>query len=248
MWNLRDFVNWGVLEWVLIALAIAFIPALIYSIVASVRVKRAYNRAKQIPIQSGITGEQVARAVLHSEGVYNVQIMPIDGRLEDHYDPRSNTIRLSNEVFYGRSVAAAGIAAHEAGHALQYAERMFSIRFRTAIVPYASFAARYSMPFLLFAILIEFMVGFNIISNTLLLLAVIFYASFVLFTLVTLPVEFNASRRAKQMLLAGNILTVEEKREAKRILNAAAQTYVAQSALALATLARLLLMLLSRRR
>lgn len=212
---------------------------LIIPIWAQMRVKGAYNKYSKVPVSSGMTGAQVARKILDDNGLYDVRIEAVDGILSDHYDPRSKVVRLSNDNYHGQSMAAAAVAAHEVGHALQDAEEYGFLKFRTALVPLASFGSN-SAFFIIFA-------GLIFDWTDLLLLGIIFMSFAVLFQLVTLPVEFNASSRAMDQLVMTGIIQNTEERETKKVLDAAALTYVAAALVAVAELVRFILIFLANR-
>ncbi len=206
-------------------------PAILFALWAQSRVKSTYARYSQE--FAGLTGAEAARMVLEMNGVTGVQIKPIAGELTDHFDPRTNTISLSQGVYDVTSVAAVGVAAHEAGHAVQYAVGYSPIKIRTAIIPVTQIGSTLSWPILL--------VGLLLGSETLAMAGVLLFCAVVLFQLVTLPVEFNASNRALDALSASGYLQPEQVTGAGKVLRAAAMTYVAALAQALAQLLRLLL-------
>ena len=207
------------------------IPAILFALWAQFRVKNTY--AKYSREFAGLTGAEAARMVLEMNGVNDVTIEPIAGELTDHFDPKTNTIRLSKGVYDVTSVAAVGIAAHEAGHAVQYAVGYSPIKLRTAIIPVTQIGSTLSWPILL--------VGLLLGSETLAMAGVLLFCAVVLFQLVTLPVEFNASNRALDTLGASGYLQEEQLSGAGKVLRAAAMTYVAALAQALAQLLRLLM-------
>ena len=207
------------------------LPAILFALWAQSRVKSTY--AKYSKEFAGLTGEEAARMVLEMNGVNDVTIEPIAGELTDHFDPKTNTIRLSKGVYDVTSVAAVGIAAHEAGHAGQYAVGYSPIKLRTAIIPVTNIGSTLSWPILLVGILLG--------SETLAMAGVILFCAVVLFQLVTLPVEFNASNRALDTLGASGYLQEGQLNGAGKVLRAAAMTYVAALAQALAQLLRLML-------
>lgn len=213
------------------------LPCLILSLWASASVKSTFNRySKQLSIRR-ITGAQAAQRVLSANGVGGVRIERVSGDLTDHYDPKTNVIRLSDSVYDSPSVAAIGVACHEAGHAVQYAHNYAPIKLRAAIIPVTNFGSRLAMPLILLGLVLSFMGNF---SYTLVYAGIACFGLSLVFQLVTLPVEFNASRRAIQAIAEGNILTEQEQKGAKKTLRAAAMTYVAATAVALAQLLRLL--------
>lgn len=204
---------------------IMFIPALLLSIVAQIKVKTNYRRFSRIATMRGITGAQAARHILAAEGIHDVQIELTRGFLSDHYDPRTRVLRLSEGVYGGDSLASVGVAAHEAGHAIQHARGYAPLRLRSALVPMASIGSNFSWILLI--------VGFMLASKALITAGLVFFSAVVLFQVVTLPVEFNASSRALQALPATGILTDTEVAGARRVLSAAALTYVAAAATAI---------------
>ncbi len=213
---------------------IYFILLLIIPIWAQMRVKSAYRKYSQVHASSGMTGAQVARKILDDNGLYNVSIEEVKGQLTDHYDPRSKVVRLSTDNYHGTSVAGAAVAAHEVGHAMQDAEAYAFLRFRHALVPVASFGSNASF-FLILAGIIMGASGF-------ILLGIFAMAAAVLFQLVTLPVEFNASSRAMEQIVSSGVIRNDEERETRKVLNAAALTYVAGALVALLELVRFILM------
>lgn len=207
------------------------LPAMLFALWAQAKVNGAYRRFSQKP--AGMTGWQAAQMVLEMNGVEGVSIQQVAGELTDHYDPRTNVIRLSQGVFDRDTVAAVGIAAHEAGHAVQYAKGYSPIRLRSAIIPVTQIGSTLSWPLLLIGIVLG--------SEKLALAGVVLFLAVVLFQLVTLPVEFNASNRAMAALDACGQLTEEQVDGAGKVLRAAAMTYVAALATSLAQLLRLLM-------
>ena len=183
--------------------------------------------------------------VLMANGVNNVEIQRIPGKLTDHYDPKANVIRLSEKVYDSTSTAAIGVACHEAGHAVQYAHSYFPIQIRSAIIPITNIGSKLAMPLILLGVVLSFLGN---ISYSIVYLGIACFGLSLVFQLVTLPVEFNASRRAMQAIEQGNILSVEEQRGARKTLKAAAMTYVAATAVALAQLLRLIILFGGRRR
>ena len=207
------------------------IPAILFSLWAQSQVKNTYARySKEF---AGLTGAEAARMVLEMNGVTGVTIQPIAGELTDHFDPRTNTISLSQGVYDVTSVAAVGVAAHEAGHAVQYAVGYSPIKIRTVIIPVTQIGSYLSWPLLLIGLLLG--------SETLAMAGVLLFCAVVAFQLVTLPVEFNASNRALDALGASGYLKEEQLNGAGKVLRAAAMTYVAALAQAVAQLLRLLM-------
>ncbi|NLM60762.1 MAG: zinc metallopeptidase, partial [Clostridiales bacterium] len=200
--------------------------------------RSAYNKYAQVHSRRAITGAEAARRILDANGVYDVRIEPIGGHLTDHYDPRENVIRLSEGVYGSTSLSAVGIAAHEAGHAVQYAEGYGPVRLRSAIIPITQFGSSLTVPLILIGILLSIPILIDI--------GLAFFALAIVFQLITLPVEFNASQRAIRALESSVLLEYEEVDMAKKVLRAAAMTYLAALAVSLAQFTRFLM--LSRRR
>lgn len=213
---------------------IYFALIILIPLYAQMKVKGAYKKYSQIPSSSGLTGAQVARRILDQNGLYDVRVEETPGMLSDHYDPRSKTVRLSTNNYYGNSIAGAAVAAHEVGHAIQDKESYAFLRFRHALVPVANIGSNFSWVLIIAGII------FTIPS--LMLFGIIFMAAAVLFQLVTLPVEFNASSRAMNQIVAVGVIRNDEERETRKVLNAAALTYVAAAAVAVLELLRLVLM------
>jgi hypothetical protein len=203
-------------------------PGILLALWAQWRVKSAYAAASQIPARSGISGAQTADLVMQTEGVNGVRIEPVEGFLSDHYVPGQKVLRLSPEVYAGRSLAALGIAAHESGHAIQDARRYPLLVLRNGLVPLASIGSN--------AAWIILILGFVLKMAGLIYIGIGAFALTVLFQLVNLPVEFDASRRARIALIDGGLITAEEDRTVKRVLDAAALTYVAATLTAVLTL------------
>lgn len=220
---------------------IFMIPCLILSLYCSAKVNSTFNKYSKVANKRGITGAQAAQQVLTANGVTGVRIEPVSGKLTDHFDPRTNTIRLSEAVYNNTSVAAVGVAAHEAGHAVQHAQDYMPNKIRSAIVPVANIGSKLSWILIFIGLLLP--VQYNFVIT----LGIIFFSLSVLFTLVTLPVEFNASKRALATIQGTNLLYDDEYPGAKKTLSAAAMTYVAAAATAVAQLLRLIL-LANRRR
>ncbi len=216
------------------------VPAIILSLLAQAKVKSTYSKYARVSNTKRITGAQAALNVLSHYGIRNVRIECGHGKLSDHYDPRINVIRLSPEVYSGASIAAIGIACHEAGHAAQHAENYLPIKVRNLILPVANFGSSAGV---LIAILGYFL-GFGLLINV----GIILFAAVVVFQLVTLPIEFNASSRALKVIDETGMLHNEEKMGAKKVLSAAAMTYVASLLVSLMSLIRLILRTNSRRR
>ncbi|MBF0708983.1 MULTISPECIES: zinc metallopeptidase [Bacillales] len=207
-----------------------FALLLIIPLWAQSRVKSAYKKYSKVPNSSGMTGAQVARKILDENGLYSVGVEEVRGHLSDHYDPRSKTVRLSSGNFHGQSVAGAAIAAHEVGHAIQDEQNYAPLRFRHTLVPVANLGSNFSYFIILAGILMA--------SQNFILLGIVFMSAAVLFQLVTLPVEFNASNRAMEQVVSTGVIRNDEERETKKVLNAAALTYVAAAVVALLELLR----------
>ena len=229
-------------DWSYIVLVL---PCIIFSLWASSSVNSTFKRYSQKFSIRRITGAQAAQRVLSHNGVTGVRIERVSGNLTDHYDPRTNVIRLSDSVYDSTSVAAIGVAAHEAGHAVQYARHYAPIHFRAAIIPITNIGSKLAMPLILLGIVLSALGSF---STTLIYLGIAAFGLSLVFQLVTLPVEFNASRRAMRAIDDAGILTSDEQRGARKTLTAAAMTYVAATAVALAQLLRLLILFSGRRR
>ena len=216
------------------------VPAMLIALLAQLNVSSTFNRYAKVASRRGFTGAQAAEAVLRAHGVYDVRIVRVSGRLSDHYDPRSNVIRLSDAVYGSASIASVGVAAHEAGHAVQYAVGYGPIKLRTAIIPVCNIGSQLSILFIILGLVFYFPALFGV--------GVILFAVAVVGQLVTLPVEFNASRRAIASLADTRLLDEEELRGARKVLTAAALTYVAALLVSLAQLLRFLLAFGGRRR
>lgn len=225
------------------------LPALIISIIVQAKVKSTYSKYSKVINRMGITGAEAARRVLSAGGVTNVHITSVGGNLTDHFDPRTNTIRLSDGVYGRNTVAAVGIAAHEAGHALQHAEGYVPNKIRSALVPISNIGSRIGW--------ILIIIGFALsgvsyyyystpttyespVGDALVFVGIILYSTSLLFTLITLPVEFNASKRALKIIESTGMLQGEEYEGAKKTLTAAAMTYVAAALTALLQLLRII--------
>lgn len=218
---------------------ILVIPAMILAVIAQVMVKSNYNKFAKVGNSRGITGAYAAQAVLTHYGINDVRIEQVSGKLSDHYDPKANVIRLSSEVYSGSSIAAVGIACHEAGHAAQHAENYVPIKLRNTLVPICNIGSSLGIPLAI----LGYFLGFE----PLITIGLLLYAAIALFHLVTLPVEFNASRRAVNVIEETRLLYDDEISGAKKVLTAAAMTYVASLIVALANLLRLILRFNNRR-
>ncbi len=213
----------------------------VLSLLASSRVKSTYNKYSKEPSLTGMTGAQAAQRILSMAGIYDVTIRHVSGDLTDHYDPRNKTLNLSDSVYGNTSVAAVGVAAHECGHAIQHDRGYVPLKIRSAIAPVASIGANISWPLILVGLLL----GGN---STLIQIGILMFSLAVAFQLVTLPVEYNASGRAMNLLEETGILYREELPKTKKVLNAAALTYVAAAASSILQLLRLVLLYGNRRK
>lgn len=211
---------------------VILIPALIISAWAQMKVSSTFNKYSRVNSINGYTGAQVARMLLDAEGLYNVPVEEIHGKLTDHYDPRNRVMRLSRDVYYGTSVASIGVAAHETGHAIQHQRHYAPLQIRSSIVPVVNFSSNAS--WLIF--LLGMFMGVSYLIN----IGILLFTAVVIFQLVTLPVEFNASSRALNILEQRNVLYGDEVRGAKAVLSAAAMTYVAAALTAILQLVRLI--------
>ena len=216
------------------------VPCIILAFWAQAQVKSTFSRYERVLTRRGLTGAMAAEAVLRQNGVTGVAVERVAGKLTDHYDPRTNTIRLSNAVYGSTSVASVGVAAHEAGHAVQHAVGYFPLRLRAAIIPATQLGAAAAFPLILLGLVMNF--------GALISIGILAFALSTVFQLVTLPVEINASRRALAAIEQGGLLAPDEYPMAKKTLTAAAMTYVAALAVSLAQLLRLLLIFGGRNR
>lgn len=219
---------------------ILVLPMVIFSLIASAKVKSAFNKYASVFSARGLTGAQAAAEVLRYYGITDVQIQQVAGDLTDHYDPKENVIRLSDRVYSSTSVASIGVACHEAGHAAQYAEGYSPVRLRTVIYPACSIGSKIGLPLAILGLIFSF--------EFLVSLGIIFFGLAVFFQIVTLPVEINASRRAVKVIEEIGVLQNDEIKGAKKVLTAAALTYVASLAVSLANLLRLVLLANRKRR
>ena len=218
---------------------ILVLPAVIFALWASAKVNSTYKKYSKVPNSKRMTGAQAARLVLERSGLSNVIVEKNEGRqLSDHYDPKSNIIRLSEEVYSGTSTAAIGIACHEVGHAMQYAEDYAPAKFRTAIVPITNIGSKLAFPLIIIGIILSL---FSTLSSIFIYVGIACFGLSTLFQLVTLPTEFNASSRAITVIEANEILYSEEIYGTKKVLSAAALTYVAALAVSVMQLLRLVL-------
>lgn len=211
---------------------VILIPAVLLALYAQFRVQSTYAEMSQVPSEKGITGAQAGRKLLDAAGLQAVGIQPIGGNLTDNYDPRDKTLHLSEGVYNNDSIAAIGIVAHEVGHAVQDSKAYAPLKLRAGLVPVANIGSNLSIPLFFLGLLL----GYPKLMD----IGIVFFSVAVVFTLITLPVEFNASRRAIAMLSSGNYLSTEEVSKAKKVLDAAALTYVAATAMAVLNLIRLI--------
>lgn len=213
----------------------------VLSIIASAKVNSTFNKYKRVRSMTGMTGAEAARRILHQNGIYDVVVEQVSGNLTDHYDPKNKVLRLSDATYSSQSVAAIGVAAHECGHALQHNDEYLPLKIRSAIVPAANFGSRLGVPIILLGVLLG--------SNYMLIqIGIWVFSLAVLFQIVTLPVEFNASSRAVAMVERYGILSGEELKHTRKVLSAAALTYVAAAAASILQLLRLVLLFGGRRR
>lgn len=212
---------------------ILILPAFIISLIAQIKVKSAFSKYSGMLSSTGITGAEAARRVLAAHGIYDMRIERVSGNLTDHFDPKSKVIRLSDAVYNATTVSAIGVASHEAGHAVQYAEKYMPIRVRNSLVPVVNFGSSFSW--------IAILLGCFFSNNLFILVGIILFSFATLFQIVTLPVELNASKRAMQTIRSEYLLRSDaETKGARRVLTAAAMTYVAAVVMSLAQLIRLI--------
>lgn len=219
---------------------ILVMPALLFAMYAQTKVNSTFNKYRTVGNRRGFTGADVARKILDMNGLRNVTVERVAGNLTDHYDPRTNVVRLSDATYSSTSVAAIGVAAHEVGHAIQHAEGYAPIKVRNTIVPVVQIASYAAWPLAIFGLIMSF--------EKLAITGIVMFAAVVFFQLITLPVEFNASSRALRTLGNYQILDSEELGASKKVLSAAAMTYVASAAVAVANLLRLILIVGGRNR
>ena len=213
----------------------------VLSMIASAKVNSTFNRYKRVRSMTGMTGAEAAQRILNQNGIYDVAVEHVPGNLTDHYDPKNKVLRLSDATYSSQSVAAIGVAAHECGHALQHKDEYLPLKIRSAIVPAANFGSRLGIPIILLGVIL----GSN---YTLIQIGIWVFSLAVLFQIVTLPVEFNASSRAVNMVERYGILSGEELKHTRKVLSAAAMTYVAAAASSILQLLRLILLFGGRRR
>ena len=230
------------------ATILVLIPAMIFAFWAQMKVNSTFKKYAKVPSRRGLTGAEAARRVLDASGLYHVRVERVRGHLTDHYDPRENVIRLSDATYASTGIAAIGVAAHEAGHAVQHAEGYIPIKLRSAIIPLTRFGSFLAMPLFIMGMLFSggSYLGYGI-GTIFMVTGILFFSFSTLFQLVTLPTEFNASARAMKALEDGGLLAADELPAAKSTLSAAAMTYVAALASSLASLLRLILIFNNRR-
>ncbi|MCI5891902.1 MAG: zinc metallopeptidase [Clostridiales bacterium] len=221
------------------------IPAIILAMWAQFKVSSTFNKYSQIASVRGLTGADAARQILDRNGLSSVRVLHVAGNLTDHFDPRTNTVNLSDATYASNSIGAIGVAAHECGHAVQHATEYAPIRVRNAIVPVVSFCSKAAMPIILIGFILSAFGGF---APVIIKIGIILYAATVAFQIITLPVEFNASSRAIKTLESYSMLNPEEIKGARKVLSAAAMTYVAAAFSAIMMLLRLILLSNNRRR
>lgn len=230
------------IDWTYIVLVI---PAMILALYAQNKVNSTFKKYSRVASRSGMTGAQAARRLMELNGIYDVSIERVSGNLTDHYDPSKKVLRLSDSVYSDTSVAAIGVAAHETGHAIQHARGYVPLTLRTVMVPLANLGSTLSMPLIFLGILFSFS---SVMGNSMINLGILLFGLSVVFTIITLPVEFNASKRAVACLGDSGILYDDEIGGVKKVLSAAAMTYVASTAVALANFLRLIIIFGGRRR
>ena len=222
--------GWFYYDWTILIV----MPAFIFSLWAQVKVNSSFEKYSATRVSSGLTGERAARRILDANGLYHVSIERVRGSMTDYFDPRTNTVHLSETVHDVSSIAAVGVAAHEVGHAIQHAKGYFPIKVRMAIIPVTIFGSMLAIPL--------FIIGLILANEAFLLFGILLYATVALFQLITLPVEFNASKRAMDTLSGKSMLVGEELKGARSVLSSAAMTYVAALATSLLTLFRLIVL------
>jgi uncharacterized protein len=219
---------------------IILIPAMIFAAFAQSNIRSTFNKYLRVASSKGMTGYQVARDILDSQGMYDVKVERVKGSLTDHYDPRSTVVRLSDNVYNSSSIAAISVAAHEVGHAMQHNEGYMPLNMRSTLAPVASFGSSAAWPLVLLGLLMN--------SYNLIMIGVYVFTAAVVFQLITLPVEFNASSRALTVLQSNGLISSGERTSASKVLRAAAMTYVAATLVAVSQLLRLLVLANGRRR
>ena len=224
-------------DWTILIL----IPAMIFAFVAQFKVKSTFDKYDKVRSARGMTGAEVARKILDMNGLSHVRVEHVRGELTDHYDPRTNVVRLSESTYYSNSVAAIGVAAHEVGHAVQHATGYAPIKLRTAIIPMTRIGSGLAMPLFMIGLLLSYLSYGSMFGDYFMFAGIILFSFSTLFQLVTLPVEFNASHRALKTLENNGILVGSDLSGARNVLSAAAMTYVAALATSLAYLLRFII-------
>ena len=227
--------------WEYYLLGFILLPGILLAMYASIKVNTTYSKYSRMASASGLTAAQVAELMLRNAGLYDVRITCIGGNLTDHFDPRTRTLALSQGVYHSTSVAAIGVAAHEVGHAIQHSEGYVPLKLRSAMVPVINISSRLLWPILIIGLLFTFLIEIPLLGDIFLIAGLVVFGGSLIFSLVTLPVEFNASSRAYRTLIDNQILSVQEANLSKKVLNAAALTYVASMVMALLNLLRFLL-------
>ncbi len=225
---------------------ILVLPTVILALIAQASVKSTFNRYATVFNRRGMTGRDVAEYILHSAGIYDVTIQPIAGSLTDNYNPTQKTLNLSESVYGVSSIAAAGVAAHECGHAIQHAQSYYPLQLRNAIIPITNIGSKLSMPLILIGLLVSGSSSYAVSTGSplgykIIYVGIMLYGLAVLFQVLTVPVEFNASKRALTILSESQLLMQDEVAGARKVLSAAAMTYVAAMAQSLASMLRLIL-------
>ena len=233
--------GWFYFDWTILIV----IPAMLFALWAQFRVNSTFSKYSQTTIRSGLTAAEAARRLLDANGLYHVTINRIPGKLTDHYDPRTRTLSLSEAVYDSASAAAVGVACHEAGHAIQHADNYAPLTLRMQIIPLCRIGSGLAMPLFLIGLIFA---GLSVLGDWLMLAGIACFSLATLFQLITLPVEFNASRRALAGIREQHLLAEDELPGARRVLTAAAMTYVAALATSLASLLRLILIAMSHHR
>ncbi|MDD6772137.1 MAG: zinc metallopeptidase [Inconstantimicrobium porci] len=211
---------------------IILVPAMIIAAYAQMKVNSTFAKFSEVQSINGYSGSQTARRLLDSAGLYDVPVELVNGRLTDHYDPRRRVLRLSRDVFYGTSVASLGVASHEVGHAIQHKESYSPLRIRNSLVPVVNFSSNFAW--------IIFFIGIFMANSLLADIGIILFSGAVVFQLITLPVEYNASTRALRMLKSSGTLYDDELKKAEKVLDAAALTYLAAAFMAVSQIIRLI--------
>lgn len=227
--------------WEYYLLGFILLPGILLAMYASIKVNTTYSKYSRVASASGLTAAQVAELMLRNAGLYDVRITCIGGNLTDHFDPRTRTLALSQGVYHSTSVAAIGVAAHEVGHAIQHSEGYVPLKLRSAMVPVINISSRLLWPILIIGLLFTFLIEIPLLGDIFLIAGLVVFGGSLIFSLVTLPVEFNASSRAYRTLIDNQILSVQEANLSRKVLNAAALTYVASMVMALLNLLRFLL-------